>query len=340
MLQAVTTRIGEIRVEDVATQEVVPVPGEALIRVERVGICGSDGHIFDGSHPYLGYPQIQGHEIVGRVVVADPAGVGPIRGARVVVEPARGCGSCIACRRGRSNSCAALEVIGVTRPGGLQEMLAVPVRQLHPVGDLDADAAVFAEPFSIAVHALNRACPGSEDTVLVLGAGSIGMAVALAATATGLRTIVAERRPERRALFAKTNLISTISFEPAALNQGIASFTAGDGPTIVIDTTGAPEVLASAIELVAPSGTIVVVGISTQNFVAPVAAFTRKELTVVGARNSLSNFPQAIELARRWRSVTTSAMLHRYPLARASEAISLVARGEAVGKVVVDVSPA
>lgn len=338
MLQAVTTRIGVVQVEDVASAGDSPGPGEALIQVERVGICGSDGHVFDGSHPYLGYPQIQGHEVVGRIIVADPSGGGPRAGTRVVVEPARGCGSCIACRRGRANCCTDLAVIGVTRPGGLQEQLIVPASQLHTVGDLTPDAAVFAEPFSIAVHVLDRARPRPDDIVLVLGAGSIGTTVALASATAGLRTIVAERRVERRALFDTIDTVDSIPFEAATLRRDVASLTTADEPTIVIDTTGAPEVLATAIDLVAPSGTIVVVGISGGDFVSPVATLTRKELSIVGARNSLADFPRAIDLARRWGAVTTAAIRHRYPLARANEAIELVAQGHAVGKVVVEMA--
>lgn len=336
MLQAVTTATEAIRVNDVAAPA-FPGTGHTLIEVERVGICGSDGHVYEGTHPYLGYPQVQGHEIVGRVIVTDPGGDGPPAGVRVVVEPARGCGSCIACRRDRENCCTALGVIGVTLPGGLQEQLIVPTTQLHDVGDLSADAAVFAEPFSIATHALRRARLRDDDSVLVLGAGSIGMTVALAAAAFDLPTVIADQGSGRRQLFTSVDEISAVAFDLAEIRRVLSALTPDGCPTVIIDTTGAPEVLATAVELVAPSGTIVVVGISEGDLVAPVATMTRKELSIVGARNSRREFPRAIELARQWEHITTSAIQHRYPLVRAEEAVALVAHRRAVGKVVVEI---
>lgn len=336
MLQAVTTSPGEIRVQSAASLG-IPGAGEALIRVERVGICGSDGHIYDGTHPYLGFPQIQGHEIVGRIVAAAGDGTGPREGTRVVVEPAHGCGSCIACRRGRENCCTTLQVIGVTRPGGLQEELLVPTAQLHDVGTLEADAALFAEPFSIGIHAIDRARPRSDDAVLVLGAGSIGMTVALTAAARGLPTVVAERRAERRQVFASVDGISAVPFDTAAIERAFRALSV-DGPSVVIDTTGAPSVLAMAVDLVTPAGTLVSVGISAGDFIAPIAALTRKELTIVGARNSNRDFPAAIQLAQRWGPITTAAIKHRYSLDRAREAVALVANQCATGKVVVECS--
>src|SRR4051812_29611876 len=163
-----------------------PGPGEALVRVGAAGLCAGDLYIFTGKNPYVTYPRIGGHEIAGRVEAVGPGTDGPAAGTRVVVDPFLGCGHCYPCRVGKRNCCANLNIIGVHREGGFADYLCAPVSQLHsiPHGLSDFDAS-FAEPVAIGVQACRRGSIASDDRVLVLGAGPIGLAIVEVARAYG-----------------------------------------------------------------------------------------------------------------------------------------------------------
>lgn len=338
MLQVVTERVGLVAVRDVPAPA-GPGPGEVLLAIERVGICGSDAHIYDGSHPYLGYPVIQGHEIVGVVgALGENITVSIHVGDRVVVEPADPCRSCVACRRGRSNCCVNLRVLGVTRPGGLSECLAVAAVMVHPVGDLHPDAAVLVEPLAVALHCVDRADVAERDTVLILGCGSIGRAAVLAAHSRGARVIVADNSAGRCALGVRLGADATVGLAEGDLAAAVAEFTNGDGCTVAIDTTGSGALLRASLDLVAYSGSVVVVGISEEDLNVPVALLSRKEISVLGSRNSSQGaFPRAIELAKANSDALRSTITDRFVLEDAGQAIRAVAGGTSTGKVVVEV---
>jgi len=161
-------RTMELREVDVAAE---PGPGEVLLGIDAVGICGSDFGLYRGTHPYAQFPQVQGHEFCGTVRALGPDCEGTHAiGTRVAVEPLLPCGHCYPCSVGRSNCCMELRILGVHTPGALQEQLVVPERLLHDAGGMDAPSAAFAEPMSIALQGLVRAQVGEGDTVLVLGA--------------------------------------------------------------------------------------------------------------------------------------------------------------------------
>ncbi len=148
-MKAVVT-VAPRKMEVVERAEPTPGPNQALVRVETVGICGSDLHLYLGDHPYVTYPQIQGHEFCGTVVALGEQYHGPIRlGERVAVEPLIPCGTCFPCRHGRPNCCTRLAVLGAHVPGALCERIAVRTQSLYPTGDLDAELAALVEPISI-----------------------------------------------------------------------------------------------------------------------------------------------------------------------------------------------
>jgi L-gulonate 5-dehydrogenase len=190
--------IGELR----GTTEPRPVPadGMSLVRVTAVGLCGSDFHYFLGDigtidDPAALYPRIQGHEAAGTIleVGADcPSGL--VAGGRVALWPVASCGHCYACRIGRGNACANISLIGVHRDGALQQRLLVPAAQVFPVGDQDPALAALIEPVSIAVRAVVRGRVAAGDRVVVLGAGPIGQALALAATDRGASVLLVDTR--------------------------------------------------------------------------------------------------------------------------------------------------
>lgn len=347
MRRTVTSAPGVLEVESDAAPPASEVDG-IRIGVEVVGLCGSDYAIFSGTNAYFSYPQVQGHEIGGRVLELPSGYEGPlVVGDRVAVEPTVACGHCVACRRGRYNCCVELQVRGVHLPGGFAEEIVVGDQQVHPVGDLDAELAALVEPMSIALQSVERASVAAGDRVLVLGAGPIGILVALAAADRGATTIVADRHPRRLAIAQRLGAGHTIDVRHEGLDrldrlaEEVHRLTAGDGADVVIEATGASEMLRAAFDLVAHAGTIVVVGISAEELTVPVLEFSRKEVTVVGSRNNTGLFPQAIELTRRHRHLLPELITHRIPMAELQSTLELATTDRSrVGKVLVQVGSA
>ena len=255
-----------------------PAAGEALVRVDAAGICAGDLYIYRGKNPYVQYPCVAGHEIAGTVVES---------GERVVVEPFLGCGACYPCRVGKSNCCANLRIIGVHRPGGYAQFLTAPASHLHPIPDgLSSVRASFAEPLAIAIQAFRRAqlTPGEE--VLILGAGPIGLALVEVALAYGALPRIVDPNAERRATAAE------LGAEP------LADARDADGAPVVVEATGVAAVIEQAVELVAPGGRVVVVGLVPRGtgVTIPGLDITRKEITLLGSRASVGCFPEALRL--------------------------------------------
>ena len=159
--------------------------GEVLVRIRRAGVCGTDFHIFRGKQPFLTYPRVIGHELAGEVVEA-PAGSALSPGETVAIIPYLSCMRCIACRHGKTNCCQSIRVLGVHIDGGLCDFLAVPERNVVPVGDLSVDQAAMIEFLAISAHGVRRAALGDGDRVLVVGAGPIGMAALIFAKSRGV----------------------------------------------------------------------------------------------------------------------------------------------------------
>ena len=202
MLAAVTRSPGEMVVEDVSGPGRARA-GHVIVRPERVGICGSDFHLFSGDVGALSgardfYPRIQGHEV--SAIVDDPGDSERARGERVAIWPLLPCGRCYPCRIGRPNVCPAFRLVGVHLDGGLAERLEVPARLVFETGDLDPDSACFVEPASVAVHALARARLRAGEQVVVFGAGPIGLATLVAATHGGARVLSVDPVAGRRDL--------------------------------------------------------------------------------------------------------------------------------------------
>ena len=152
--------------------------GEVKVRISRVGLCGTDFHIFTGNQPYLDYPRVMGHELAGRVAeVGEGSDFAP--GDLVTINPYLSCGHCLACRNGKPNCCMNIRVMGVHIDGGMTEFVCVPEQALIRVDGLTADQAAMIEFLSIGAHAVRRAALTAGERVLVVGAGPIGIAAAL-----------------------------------------------------------------------------------------------------------------------------------------------------------------
>lgn len=338
MRLAVTT--GPERMEVVDGPPPAAAPGMCLVDVEAVGLCGSDFHLFDGTHPYARFPQTQGHEVVGRIASLPPDYSGDLQvGQRVAVEPLISCGHCFACRRGRPNCCTSLQVMGVHVGGGLAETISAGPDRLFPVGDLPPLVAVLTEPMSIGMQAVVRGQVTAADDVVVIGAGPIGLAAALCAWDRGARVLVADRIAGRLRTARDLGAERTVDTSAEDLAGAVADFTGSDGAAVVVEATGVPALLRQAVDLVAPSGTIVVVGISTEEVAIPVSEFSRKEITVAGSRNNAGVFAAAADLVARHAERLAPMVTHTFGLDEAPRAIDFARRNPAkVEKVVIEVA--
>jgi L-gulonate 5-dehydrogenase len=337
MKAAVTTEPG--RVELVERAEPRPGSGEVLVRVERVGICGSDLHLYHGNHPYASYPRVQGHEFCGAVVGFGDGAAGPVAiGERVAVEPLLPCGECYPCRRGRPNCCARLQVMGAHRDGALVELIAVPAERVYPTGDLDVDLAALVEPVSIGVQAAARGEIGADENVVIFGAGPIGLATLLAALDRGARVMMVDRLANRLELARRLGAVETVVADRGDVAAAALAWTKGDGPAVTVDAVGSPAVIRSCVELVAHAGRVVVIGLSDQEVSLPIIQFTRKELTILGSRNNAGRFGEAVALVKRRRHDIGALITHRFPLGRIAEAFAVADRQQAAAtKVMIEV---
>lgn len=274
-----------------------PGPGEALVRVDAAGLCAGDLYIYLGKNPYVSYPRIGGHEIAGHVEHYGPDTTGPALGSRVVVEPFLGCGHCYPCRIGKPNCCANLRIIGAHQDGGFADYVVAPVGKLFAIPDgMSAYKASFTEPVAIGVQSCRRGQVGADDTVLILGAGPIGLALVEVANARGAKTYITDVLPER--LETAADLGATPLAAGDGLLEDILRLTNGEGMPVVIEATGNAGVMEKTVDYVAAGGRIVIVGLVRKGtgVTFPGLDFTRKEMTIVGSRASTACFPESLDL--------------------------------------------
>jgi len=310
-----------------------PGPGEVLVRPEAVGICGSDFHYFLGDigtfdDPSVLYPRIQGHEASAVIEEVGPDAPTHLRaGERVAIWPVASCGRCYPCSVGRGNACVNISLIGIHRDGALQEQLVLPAAQVFPTGDLDPALAALIEPVSIAMRTVVRGRVATGERVVVLGAGPIGQAVALAAVDRGASVLLADR------VAARLEPGRAIGAELLALTDGDDVFqlarewAGGDGPEVVVEATGVPELVKGAMGLVASAGRVVVVGLSADDAPIRVGDLPFKEIDVLGVSCcGATEFADAVDLVTRRKDVAAGLVTHEFSLEQAPEAMDFAMR--------------
>ncbi len=301
-------------------------PGELILRPEAVGLCGSDFHYFHGdiggTDPSLLYPRVQGHEfsaIVEEVGSDCPSAFAS--GQRVAVWPVLSCGRCYPCRIGRSNACEKISLIGIHADGALQQRLRVPASQAFRVEIGDARLTAFVEPMSIAVRAVERGRIATGERVLVLGAGPIGQAIAIAAIDKGARVLLVDRVANRLARSACGADTATVGPDDDIV--AIArEWAGGELPEVVFEATGADEPTRVALEAVAAAGRVVIVGLSNHAMPLRIGALPFRELDLLGTSTcQAGDFAAAAELVARYRDAVQPLLTHDFSLEEAPEAI-------------------
>jgi 2-desacetyl-2-hydroxyethyl bacteriochlorophyllide A dehydrogenase len=260
-------------------------PREARLKIARVGICGTDYHIYGGRQPFLEYPRVLGHELAAYVAEATD-GSRFAEGQLVVVNPYIACGQCHACRKGLSNACMRIGVLGVHRDGGMCEEICIPEENLIAADHLTPDEAASVEFLGIGAHAVRRSGLQKGEQALVVGAGPIGLGVALFARLAGASVTVMDREPERLRFatdIAQVDLTLLAENDVAAL---VAQATLGDGFDVVFDATGSKASMEKSFSFTAHGGRYVMVGLvkDTISFVDP--EFHKREMTLLASRNA------------------------------------------------------
>jgi 2-desacetyl-2-hydroxyethyl bacteriochlorophyllide A dehydrogenase len=312
-------------------------PGEVLVRLRRVGVCGTDLHIYAGNQPYLSYPRVMGHELAGTVEAApEQSGLRP--GEIVSVLPYLSCGACNACRKGLTNCCRNLQVLGVHRDGGMTELLSLPEAAVIPAPGLGLDEAAMVEFLAIGAHAVRRSGVGAGDRTLVVGAGPIGMAAALFAKLAGADVTLLDPREDRLAFCA--DRLGLASAVPAREGDAAAlsDLTGGEFFDTVFDATGSAAAIERGFGFVAHGGTYVLVSIVSGNITFSDPEFHKRETTLLGSRNATPADFQAVMAAMREGRIPTAALAtHRLALAEVPERFpALLDPAERVVKALVD----
>jgi hypothetical protein len=286
------------RLERIELPAPEPRPGLVAVDIKAVGICGTDFHIFEGTHPFLAYPRVMGHELSG-VVAGGAEGPELVPGTPVVINPYFSCGRCIACRKGKPNCCTTLKVLGVHIDGGMCERVLVPEQNLYPAGDLSLRDAAMIEFLAIGAHAVRRAELRKGDRVLVVGAGPIGVGTGLFARLAGGAVTLMDISEGRLAfLAARLGFGESILAGAGALAE-IDRLTDGDRFDVVFDATGNAKAMEASFAYVASGGTLVLVGVRNADISFSDPELHRKEMTVKATRNAIRADFEAVMAAVR-----------------------------------------
>jgi len=318
-----------------------PAHGEALVRVHQVGICGTDISGYLGKFPFYSYPRIPGHEL-GVEVVEVGEGVEHIQaGDHCSVEPYLNDPSSFASRRGRSNCCEALQVLGVHTDGGMRSRFVLPARKLHPSAKLTFEQLALVETLAIGCHAIDRGRLVPGEHVLIIGAGPIGLSVIEFARLAETEITVMDMNPRRLDFCQKTMRVHhTVHYSgDDTETDKIRDITDGHLPTVVIDATGNVESMSGALKYVAHTGRLVFVGIVTSEIHFPHPLMHAREMTLCATRNALpSDFRRIIRLIEDGRIDTRPWITHRCPMSALCDDFATYTKPEtAVVKAMVEI---
>jgi 2-desacetyl-2-hydroxyethyl bacteriochlorophyllide A dehydrogenase len=286
--------------------------GNAIIKIKRIGICGTDLHAFEGTQPYFNYPRVLGHELSGELVDADGADDFK-KGEKVTLIPYFNCGTCVACRSGKPNCCVQLKVFGVHIDGGMKEFISVPSYSLvHGVGLTDESLALI-EPLAVGAHGIRRAAVKPGEFVLVVGAGPIGLGVMQFAEIAGGKVIALDINA-RRLEFCRSrlNIRYTIDGSKDDVVKTLNEITSGDMPAVVIDASGSQKAINQSFQYMAHGGRYVLVGLQKGDITFSHPEFHKREAALMSSRNATrEDFDQVIAALKSGKIDPVTYITHR-----------------------------
>jgi len=296
MKSLVLVKPGQTEVREITKP--IPVQGEVLLRVSKVGICGGDLNGYRGTFALQEYPNILGHEI-GAVIEEVGPGV-PSRwqsGMKVTVSPYQNCTKCVSCFKGRPNACVDNRTLGVRRPGAMTDYVAVPFEKLYSSETLSLTALALVEPLTVGFHAVHRGEVQHNDTVLVIGCGIVGMGVLACAVQRGAKVIAADIDDIKLSIATKAGAWNSVNTKKQDLHEAVKMLTDNCGVDVVIEAVGLPQTYLAAVEIAAYTGRVVYIGYAKAPVSYETRLFVQKELTIRGSRNCVSqtDFPAVIK---------------------------------------------
>lgn len=340
MKQAVMTAPGEIELREVEAP--TPGPGEVLLRIRRIGVCGSDVHVYHGKHPYTSYPVVQGHELSATVEAVGEGVKGPAPGMKVTSMPQIACGECAPCRRGDYHICDHLKVQGFQAPGCAQELWVTAAERIVPLpGTFTFEQGALVEPASVAVHAVSRADNLAGRRVAVLGAGPIGNLVAQVARSEGAtQVLITDLSDYRLGIARKCGLEATSNAREETPAQAWMRVFGKDGFDVAFECAGAEPTVTAAVEIIQKGGTIVIVGVFGEKPRIDLGLLQDRELNIRGTlMYKERDYKRAVELIASGGIATEPLMSKHFPLDDYLEAYHFIeAQGDKIMKVFIDVA--
>lgn len=286
--------------------------GQAIIKIKRIGICGTDLHAFEGTQPFFSYPRVLGHELSGELVAIDGESDFKI-GEAVTFIPYFNCGTCIACRMSKPNCCVQMQVCGVHVDGGMAEYLSVPARTLLHGEGLSYDELALVEPLAIGAHGVRRADVQPGEYVLVIGAGPIGLGTMEFARIAGAKVIALDINDGRLAFCKEKLKVEHVvnALAPDVLEQ-LKEITNGDMPTVVIDATGNQKAINNAFQYMAHGARFVLIGLQKGELSFSHPEFHKRESTLMSSRNAtIEDFEHVIKSMKAGLVNPTTYITHQ-----------------------------
>jgi threonine dehydrogenase-like Zn-dependent dehydrogenase len=311
---------GDAAVETVG--EVSATAAEVLLKVRRVGLCGSDLNSYRGKNPMVSFPRILGHEVAATVLQDTPGRPDLAAGTDVTLSPYTSCGQCAACKRGRPNACQFNQTLGVQRDGALTEYIAASPEKLYPA-KLSLEELCLVEPLTVGFHAVARGRVTASDVVAIIGCGGVGLGSVAASGFRGARTIAIDVDDAKLEVARKAGATDLINTRHDSLHDRLAELTAGRGPDVIIEAIGLPETFRAAVEEVAFTGRVVYIGYAKEPVAYETRLFVQKELDILGSRNALpEDFRAVIEMLEQGRFPVDEAITKIVSLAQAPESLA------------------
>lgn len=298
---------------------------QVLVKIKAAGICGSDVHIFHGKNAFATYPRVVGHEFVGEIVKIGAATKNITIGDHVAVDPVVSCGHCYACRIGHHNVCKELNVMGVHRDGGFQEYAAVDQEQINQLPkDIPWEVAATVEPFAIGAQVAHRGRLSSDDTVLICGAGPIGLIILQVAKMKGAKVAILDIVESRLEKAKQLGADKIVNGKTTDIVAAMKEFTNGDGVNLIYEATGNTKILQTCIrDLPSPAGRVVVLGFTTEDFALRQVDIMSRELEIIGTRLNNHRFPEVIDWFKKGQVQPKEIITHVFPFQEAEKAFKL-----------------
>ena len=315
MRQAVMTSPGAIELREAAAPK--PGEGKILLRIQRIGVCGSDVHVWHGTHPFTSYPVVQGHEYCGVVEDVGPGVSGVERGSWATARPQRVCGTCGPCRRGDYNVCEELRVEGFQAPGCAQDRFVVPIDRFVPLpAALTPEEGAMIEPFAVGAHSTARAGELAGKNVVVLGAGMIGNVVAQFCRARGAaRVLITDINAHRLEIARKCGIEHVSQAAEESLADASRRVFGHAGFQVALEAAGSEEAVNAAIDGLEKGGRLVILGVFGQPPRVNMAFVCEHEITVAGSMMyKHEDYLEAVDMIARRKVVTEPLVTRHFPL--------------------------